>query len=201
MGSAQSIAMNSAIRHMGEKKKHSKKREEEASLFHESMGDVTPLRHDKTEPFRPPRRPEPLPPEPEYHKKELEETFADLELETPEELLFVRPGLQQRVIRELRRGRIRPEMEIDLHGLRVKQARLAIARFLKQARERHLRCVRIIHGKGRGASASQPVLKQKTNQWLRQPREVLAFCSAPPFDGGTGATYVLLSRKPELPER
>ena len=53
----------------------------------------------------------------------------------------------------------------------------------------------IIHGKGQGSKDQQPILKQKTNQWLRQRDEVLAFCSAPRWNGGTGATYVLLSRK------
>jgi DNA-nicking Smr family endonuclease len=38
------------------------------------------------------------------------------------------------------------------------------------------------------------VLKQKVNDWLRQKNEVLAFCSARPNDGGSGAVYVLLKR-------
>ncbi|MHB8428784.1 MAG: Smr/MutS family protein, partial [Acidiferrobacterales bacterium] len=37
-------------------------------------------------------------------------------------------------------------------------------------------------------------LKGKVNSWLRQKDEVLAFCSAPRQDGGTGAVYVLLRR-------
>lgn len=185
---------------MGRKKNHPQL-DQEASLFHESMQDVAPLQHDKAEPFRTPRRPEPLPPAQEHPQKAAQEAFADIDIETPEELLFIRPGVQQRVIRELRRGRIPPAEELDLHGLRVKQARSTLAAFLNRAREQRLRCIRIIHGKGRGSSDSQPILKQKTNQWLRQRREVLTFCSAPPFDGGTGATYVLLSRKSELPER
>jgi DNA-nicking Smr family endonuclease len=185
---------------MSRKRNHPQE-DPETSLFHESMQDVTPLQHDKATPFRSPRRPEPLPPAPEYSPKAAQEAFADIDIETPEELLFLRPGVQQRLIRELRRGRISPTAELDLHGLRVKQARGVLAAFLNRVREQHLRCIRIIHGKGRGSADSQPILKQKTNQWLRQRREVLAFCSAPPFDGGTGATYVLLSRKSELPER
>ncbi|RMD71241.1 MAG: DNA mismatch repair protein MutS, partial [Gammaproteobacteria bacterium] len=58
---------------------------------------------------------------------------------------------------------------------------------------RRYRCVRIVHGKGR-RSARQPVLKQKVNGWLRARDEVLAFCSARPHHGGTGALYVLLRR-------
>ncbi len=179
---------------MGKKDSTSKK-DEDMALFQEAIQDVAPLKHDKAEPFHRPRRPEPLPPEPESSRETAEEFLADMDVETPEELLFVRPGVQKRVVRELRQGRILPADCLDLHGLRVKQARPVFARFLNQARQRQLRCVRIIHGKGRESAKNQPVLKQKTNQWLRQRAEVLAFCSAPPFDGGTGATYVLLSRK------
>lgn len=39
-----------------------------------------------------------------------------------------------------------------------------------------------------------PVLKGKVNVWLRQKGEVMAFCTAIPRDGGTGAVYVLLRR-------
>jgi DNA-nicking Smr family endonuclease len=54
--------------------------------------------------------------------------------------------------------------------------------------------VRIIHGKGKSSEGKLPVLKGKVNSWLRQKGEVLAFCSARPNDGGTGAVYVLLKR-------
>ena len=33
------------------------------------------------------------------------------------------------------------------------------------------------------------------DSWLRRNGEVLAYCSARPNDGGTGAVYVLLKRK------
>jgi len=39
-----------------------------------------------------------------------------------------------------------------------------------------------------------PVLKIKVNSWLRQKAQVLAFCSARPQDGDTGAVYVLLKK-------
>ena len=38
------------------------------------------------------------------------------------------------------------------------------------------------------------MLKIKVNSWLRQKDQVLAFCSARPQDGGTGAVYVLLKK-------
>jgi len=117
-----------------------------------------------------------------------------LKFETGEELLHVRPGLQQTVIRKLRRGQYAIEAELDLHGATVTQAREAVDEFLGAARERGKRCVRIIHGKGHSSVGKMPVLKGKVNSWLRQKDEVLAFCSARPNDGGTGAVYVLLKR-------
>jgi DNA-nicking Smr family endonuclease len=50
----------------------------------------------------------------------------------------------------------------------------------------------VIHGKGRGSGQRGPVLKHVVNHWLRRMDGVLAFASARPVDGGTGAAYVLL---------
>ena len=102
--------------------------------------------------------------------------------------------MQKRVYGDLQRGVISPEATLDLHGMRVAEARGAFLRFLVQSLHAGRRCIRIVHGKGRRSDGTQPVLKQKTNQWLRQRDEVLAFCSAPRWDGGTGAAYVLLKR-------
>jgi DNA-nicking Smr family endonuclease len=52
--------------------------------------------------------------------------------------------------------------------------------------------VRIIHGKGLGSVARQPVLKAKVFGWLIQKDEVLALCQARAHDGGSGALIVLL---------
>lgn len=164
-------------------------------LFQQEMDGAVRHEHDKTAPYRPKLKPLPLPPNPAVTGDGLEDGFADLNIETGEELEFVRPGIQQRLFQELRRGRIPPEDMLDLHGLRVLEARQALAGFLAHALRHRLRVVQIIHGKGYRSEDRQPILKQKINQWLRQRDEVLAFCSAPRFDGGTGAAYVLLSRK------
>jgi DNA-nicking Smr family endonuclease len=127
---------------------------------------------------------------------ESPELLAESQVETHDYLLFARPGLQKRVLAELQRGRIEPELEVDLHGLRVEHARSLLREFFADCRQRRVRCARIIHGKGRGSSSRQPVLKCKVNYWLRLREDVLAFCSATRRDGGTGAVYVLL-RNPD----
>ncbi len=169
--------------------------DDEAHLFRQEVADTTPLNHDRAEPFRRRLPPRPLPPRADRREPEPGDDLVDLNIETGDELLFVRPGVQNRLFQEMRRGRLPPQESLDLHGLRVAEARTTLARFLAYARHQRLRVVHIIHGKGYGSRGQQPILKQKVNQWLRQRDEVLAFCSAPRFDGGMGAVYVLLSRK------
>ena len=109
-------------------------------------------------------------------------------------LSFVRPGVQRRELVRLRRGRFEIEADLDLHGRTVADAVAALAGFLEDSCRRGRRCVRIVHGKGFGSRSGRPVMKANVDRWLRARSEVLAFCSATPPDGGTGALYVLLKR-------
>lgn len=165
---------------------------EDQTAFREAMEGVEPMDDPRAAPYRKKRRPVPvdLP-----VGDEKDDDFHDLAIETGDFLEFRRPGIQNRLFHDLRRGVIEAEGSLDLHGLRVREAKPALARFLNYSLATGRRCVRIIHGKGRGSGAQQPVLKQKANQWLRQKEEVLAFVTAPRWDGGTGAVYVLLSGK------
>ncbi len=166
--------------------------ENDLALFREAMDDVVEHSEQKAEPYRKKRPPRPL--NLSDGEKDGDE-LADLSIDTPEFFEFRRPGIQHRVYQDLQRGLIPPDDSLDMHGMRVTEARTAFSRFLKGALQRGQRCIRIVHGKGRGSEGQQPVLKQKTYQWLQQKDAVLAFVTAPRWDGGTGATYVLLSRK------
>jgi DNA-nicking Smr family endonuclease len=169
------------------------------ALFHEQVQDAQPLREESIEPYR--RRPPPIPrPRPLELPEDAGVTLSESEIETHEFLSFARPGVQQRVLAELRRGAIAVGLEVDLHGLTVEIARRVLAEFLLECGHRRVRCARIIHGKGIRSSSAQPVLKQKVNYWLRLHGEVLAFCSATRGDGGTGAVYCLL-RNPNKAKR
>jgi len=167
----------------------------DSEIFRTAMGDVEPLEANRAEPYR--ERPPPVPrPQPEEDPAERPERLAESEVETHDYLIFARPGIQKRVVAELQRGRIQPELEVDLHGLRVAHAHALLKDFFADCRHRRVRCARIIHGKGRGSDSRQPVLKCKVNYWLRLREDVLAFVSATRRDGGTGAVYVLL-RNPD----
>ena len=170
---------------------------EDIKLFRDSVGAVKPVRNDRVAPIRRKISPRPVfreRDETEVLRDMLSDLFDPAEMETGDELLYIRTGLQQRTVRKLRRGKLSVEAELDLHGMTVPVARAAVAGFLRECRRRHVQCARIIHGKGLGSRHRAPVLKHKVGGWLRQRDEVLAYCSARHYDGGTGALYVLLKR-------
>jgi len=176
---------------------HDKDDEDAPDLFRKAVGKIHPVKQDKVHPHRKHRKPIPeqtLRDQREVMNSLLSDDYEPADVETGEELLYTRPGLQHSVIRKLRRGQYAIEAQLDLHGATVIQAREAVNAFLKNARDQDKRVVRIIHGKGKSSEGKLPVLKGKVNSWLRQKGEVLAFCSARPNDGGTGAVYVLLRR-------
>ena len=107
------------------------------------------------------------------------------------------PGIDRAHLRRLRSGGVRVESRVDLHGLRATDARKAVRAALTRAAEEGQRCVLVIHGRGH-RSPSGPVLRDALPGWLAEPplgARVMAFASAAPADGGSGATYVLLRRR------
>ena len=171
--------------------------ENDRHLFRQAVTGIRRLNHDKIGPAR--RKLKPYPQQRQQDEQQaLIESLAppsDLaEIEVGDELLFSRNGVQNSVMRKLRRGQYRVEAELDLHRLTAVQALHALQEFIFHSKRRHLRCIRIIHGKGLSSKDQRPVLKGRVNQWLRQWDDVLAFCSARQCDGGSGATYVLLRK-------
>jgi len=117
-------------------------------------------------------------------------------------VLFARGGLQNRIIRKLKRGEFGFSEILDLHGRTTAQSDHDLSQFLAESIGDGLLTVLIIHGKGlhsvrSNSDFTEPggVLKQFTVNWLKRQSGVMAFCSALPRDGGTGALYVLLRIK------
>jgi DNA-nicking Smr family endonuclease len=177
--------------------KKSKLSDEDRELFRQEVGDVRPLSHKKTHPTKSRAKGRPLQTELDQRQvlvDMMSDAINPADIETGEELLYVRDGIQHNVMRKLRRGKYTIQAELDLHRMTSEQARAAIVEFINRCKTTGKRCVRIVHGKGLGSFQKQPVLKGKVNHWLRQRDDVLAFCSARPEDGGTGAVYVLLRK-------
>lgn len=168
--------------------------QDDDDLFRQAMRGVAPLKPDnrirrKPAPKKPPSRRD------DHGEPDLS-GFTDntFEQTCPERLYFERPGgAQKSVLKKLRAGELPIDSTLDLHGLTVDQAREQLIDFIEECRQFDYRHVIIIHGKG-FRSQSKPVIKPMVNRWLRQSDQVLAFCSAQPKDGGTGAVYVLLRR-------
>lgn len=168
--------------------------------FASAVADVAPLTSPRRHHFRAPPRP-PVPMQTRRDERAaLEESLhgpvsVDDALDSGEELVYLSEGLSRQVLRRLRRGHWVVQGEIDLHGLNRVTAAEAVAQFLRSSAARGVRCVRIVHGKGRGSRNREPVLKAKLRKWLPRREEVLAFCQAPAAQGGAGALLVLLRAK------
>ena len=168
--------------------------EDPAALFRAAVGEVAPLRRPAPEPPAA-ARPRPLPRRREPEAAGASPRIADhpdAALLRGDASAFRRERVSARDWQRLRRGQFSAQDELDLHGANALQAETLLARFLGQSTGAGLGCVRIIHGKG---GDGVPVLTNLVDRTLRQRGEVLAFHSAPPSQGGTGAVLVLLARR------
>lgn len=100
-------------------------------------------------------------------------------------------------LRQVRRGIVSVNHQIDLHGLTREEALEALSRFLLSAQKKGQRAVLVITGKG-NHSSDEPVLHQAVASWLRDAGRVtvLEFAPAPREMGGSGAYVVFLRQLP-----
>jgi DNA-nicking Smr family endonuclease len=171
--------------------------ESDRDLFLKAAGAVQPLPQSRKADLK--KTPPPPEAVQQRHDEQLalqeslsDEFDASTLLEADEHLSFRRPGIGPDITRKLRRGDWKIQRELDLHGLRVDDARNALGQFIREARRHGIRCVRVVHGKGLGSPGKTPVLKSRVHSWLVQKNEVLAFVQARPAEGGAGALVVLL---------
>ncbi len=170
--------------------------EDDSKLFRDAVGDARPIRsEERVEEAK--RRPKPgarfsRADEASALRESLEADIDDSEAGSGETLRFHRAGVGKRTMRQLARGKFAVQDEIDLHGMTLDEARPRLADFIDYAARTGKRCVRVVHGKGRGSGERGPVLKPAVARWLRRMNVVLAYVSTRQVDGGTGAVYVLL---------
>jgi DNA-nicking Smr family endonuclease len=175
-----------------------RKAEAEKNLFTRAIGKVAPLpANNKAHLPKPPREPvatQLKKDEAQVIQDSLSDEFdVSTLLDTDDALSFRRPSVGPEVTRKLRKGDWTIQREIDLHGLRSDEARLALTTFIRDAHKHGIRCVRVVHGKGLGSPGKTPVLKSKVHSWLVQKNQVMAFVQAKPAEGGAGALVVLLT--------
>ena len=125
-------------------------------------------------------------------------------------------GLDRQTARKLEKGHLAVEARLDLHGMRQRDAHVALRKFLKWAQGKDYRHVLVITGKGslrdsprdEGRSfyeeEARGVLRQAVPHWLAHgdlAPLIVSFSEAPRRLGGEGALYVRLRRPRTSPKR
>ncbi|NIZ11799.1 Smr/MutS family protein [Phaeobacter sp. HF9A] len=111
--------------------------------------------------------------------------------------------MDEKAFRRMKRGKLKPEGKLDLHGMRVDAAHGALVRFILNGQASDKRLVLVITGKGKDRDEPGPmpvprgVLRHQVPQWLSLPplaQAVLQVTPAHISHGGDGAYYVYLRR-------
>ncbi|QUJ76171.1 Smr/MutS family protein [Sulfitobacter albidus] len=105
---------------------------------------------------------------------------------------------------KLKRGKLRPEGKLDLHGMTLDRAHPMLTGFVMKAHAQGKRLVLVVTGKGKHRDDGGPipvrlgVLRHQVPQWLQTPplkSVVLQVTPAHISHGGGGAYYVYLRRQ------
>lgn len=104
---------------------------------------------------------------------------------------------------QMKRGKLKPEGKLDLHGMTLDRAHPALTRFILAAQAQGKRLVLVVTGKGKDRDDNGPipvrlgVLRHQVPHWLATPplsSVVLQISQANARHGGGGAFYVYLRR-------
>jgi len=111
--------------------------------------------------------------------------------------------MDHKAFTRMRRGKLKPEARIDLHGMTLDRAHPELIRFILNAHASGKRLVLVITGKGRSTemtpafAPARGVLKRQVPLWLAMPplaHLTLQVNAAHISHGGDGALYVYLRR-------
>jgi len=172
----------------------------DADLFLRAMADVQRL-HEVKRPLAAESRPPAVKPMVRRIEEEEQQVFLQalqqlkLDVTFRDELPEDAPSLPRSCnrLRQLRRGTIRIDYELDLHGLTRDEAMDALAAFIGGAYRRGQQAVLVITGKG-NSSPGEPVLLGAVQEWLRKEGKpmVSETVMAPKEMGGDGAVVVFI---------
>ena len=176
---------------------------EELELFRAVMSDAEPLpKHKRAKPATAKESAPELPPDPPAPPPKAPTVTRRIPPPPPAPKaaplsVGIADGLDRRTMDKLRKGKMRPEAVIDLHGMTAADAHRALGGFLGSAYATGRRCVLVITGKG-SLKEGGGVIRRELPSWLNAAENrgrILGFAQARPGDGGGGAFYVLLKRK------
>ena len=127
----------------------------------------------------------------------------DLMPSLPDQIRKSPVQMDSKAFGKLKRGKLRPEGRIDLHGMTLDRAHPALTKFILGSHAKGRRLVLVITGKGKMRDEGGPipvrhgVLRHQVPQWLSMPplsSAVLQVSQAHISHGGGGAYYVYLRR-------
>ena len=159
---------------------------EDQALFLEAIGGTKPL---------PGRDRLPVPPKPVSPVRvEILPPTVKLTVEGDGTRYTARaPGVSNSQAAELRAGRHRATVTLDLHGEKVAPAVEKLRSFLLESARIGHRCVLLVHGKGTHSDHGAPLREAVLGELLGECSGLVhALATAAPSDGGEGATYVML---------
>lgn len=122
----------------------------------------------------------------------------------PDQLGRAPVQMDQKAFTRMKRGKLKPEGRLDLHGMTLDRAHPALTRFILSANRSGKRLVLVITGKGKQRDEGGPipvrhgVLRHQVPQWLAMAplsSAVLQVTQAHISHGGSGAYYVYLRRQ------
>ena len=179
---------------------------DETRVFLEAMSNVKPLNSSSNIFARPPNvnlRPAHPAADDELeamaHLSDLVSGAAEMDITFSDEYIEgCIHGFDRKLMQKIKKGQFPVQDYVDLHGLTKQEAEIMMRDFLLQSHRLGLRCVLVVHGRGLNSQDNIPVLKERLPIWLNRgpvKRFVLAFSTAMPYDGGTGAIYILLKKR------
>ncbi|MGC1494934.1 MAG: Smr/MutS family protein [Sulfitobacter sp.] len=134
----------------------------------------------------------------------LRRTPHNLTPSLPDQMRSAPVQMDQKAFGKLKRGKLKPEGRIDLHGMTLDRAHPVLTKFIMSAHANGKRLVLVITGKGKMRDDGGPipvhhgVLRHQVPQWLAMPplsSAVLQIAQAHVSHGGGGAYYVYLRRQ------
>lgn len=137
-------------------------------------------------------------------KPEPRRNSFDLTPSLPDRLRNAPVQMDQKTFGKMKRGKLKPEGRVDLHGMTLDRAHGVLMTFILSAHRSGKRLVLVISGKGKNRDEGGPipvrhgVLRHQVPQWLGAPplsSVVMQVTQAHTSHGGGGAYYVYLRRQ------
>ena len=185
---------------------------EERALWERLAERAKPLRHQRSEPqpdnavpTKPKKRPIISDPLPDFRVGQNARIARQHDVMRPlvDRLAAAPVNMDHKSFGKMKRGKIRPEARIDLHGMTLAEAHPELIAFILGSQSIGRRLVLVITGKGKDRDDGGPiptrngVLRHQVPQWMSLPPLAPAILQVMPAHlkhGGHGAYYVYLRR-------